>query len=376
MNPERIAQEYAVTENCTLKLAHLCQNCDILQHIKETVQTLYLRYVSTQAVIWHRRMTSEEDIPVPWIRWFRRSSSGDKSRSKTNSDAVIEGLPVALVGGRHRTRGIPYVMPRDLEETNRLDFQHYLLRHALQRNFVTPIGENPQSILDVGTGTGRWAREMAQQFPLANVVGMDVNPPPVDQAAEADQSGDLRPPNYTFVPGNILERLPFPDGSFDFVHMRLLVSAIPHERWSGVVSELVRVTRIGGWVESVETILMERGGPALETIEAWGRPVMDRLGIQMADGGLVGQWMENAGLTGVVTHRIELPCGEWGGRVGRMVARDYLSGMKAFAGLLVSQQIATQADVDQVLAQASQELAHPRGHCVAPIFIAYGRRAR
>ena len=131
-------------------------------------------------------------------------------------------------------------MPRDLEETNRLDFQHYLLRHALQRNFVAPIGETPRDILDVGTGTGRWAREMALQFPHASVVGVDVNPPPIDQAAAAGQGEVMRPPNYAFVPGNILEQLPCPDSSFDFVHMRLLVSAIPHERWRGVVGELVQ----------------------------------------------------------------------------------------------------------------------------------------
>ena len=131
-----------------------------------------------------------------WFGWFRRS---DRSK-KGDSDSVIEGLPVAMVGSRHRTRGIPYPMPRDLEETNRLDFQHYLLRHVLQRNFFAPIGVHPQSILDVGTGTGRWAREMASQFPSANVVGLDVNPPPANLAAEAGRADDIRPPHIRLLP--------------------------------------------------------------------------------------------------------------------------------------------------------------------------------
>ena len=56
-------------------------------------------------------------------------------------------------------------MPRDLEETNRLDFQHYLLRQALQRNFVAPIGGDPRDILDVGTGTGAGRARWLSNFP-------------------------------------------------------------------------------------------------------------------------------------------------------------------------------------------------------------------
>jgi ubiquinone/menaquinone biosynthesis C-methylase UbiE len=42
---------------------------------------------------------------------------------------------------------------------NRLDFQHFILRQAFKGNYAAPI-RNPARILDVGTGTGRWATEM------------------------------------------------------------------------------------------------------------------------------------------------------------------------------------------------------------------------
>lgn len=71
-----------------------------------------------------------------------------------------------MVGGRRRTRGIPYQMPLDVQEMHRLDFQHYMLRALLRGNYLAPI-RRPQSILDVGTGTGRWARELAVEFPDA-----------------------------------------------------------------------------------------------------------------------------------------------------------------------------------------------------------------
>jgi tRNA G46 methylase TrmB len=95
-----------------------------------------------------------------------------------------------------------------MEEINRLDFQHYMLRYAFRGNYAAPI-RDPVSILDAGTGTGRWAIEMAQLFPRAEVVGVDVKPPAVDELAAKRPMADQRPPNYRFIPGNLLVLSPF-----------------------------------------------------------------------------------------------------------------------------------------------------------------------
>jgi methylase of polypeptide subunit release factors len=36
--------------------------------------------------------------------------------------------------------------------------------------------EDPEKILDIGTGTGIWAIEMADMFPNAEVIGTDLSP--------------------------------------------------------------------------------------------------------------------------------------------------------------------------------------------------------
>ena len=73
--------------------------------------------------------------------------------------------------------GVTYVLPKDLPEQSRLDFQHYLLYAVLGTHAGAPVGKSVHHILDVATGTGRWAHEMAQTFPNAQVIGLDMEEP-------------------------------------------------------------------------------------------------------------------------------------------------------------------------------------------------------
>ncbi len=155
---------------------------------------------------------------MSWFRFWRRNGGGAATIAKQNTAGALDD--------RRRLTEAPYVLPSDDKEINRLDFQHYMLRYSLRGNYAAPI-QTPFSILDVGSGTGRWATEMARLFPSANVIGTDIAPPNPD-AAPQDEAG--KPDNFAFVQGNVLERLPFPDDTFDFTHMRLLLFAIPEAR--------------------------------------------------------------------------------------------------------------------------------------------------
>jgi ubiquinone/menaquinone biosynthesis C-methylase UbiE len=284
------------------------------------------------------------------------------------------GQMTAVIGGRVRTRGIPYQLPHDVEEMNRLDFQHYMLRAILRGNYLAPIG-SPASILDVGTGTGRWAREMAVTFPRANVIGLDVNTPAVDAASEA-QGAELRPLNYAFVAGNVLEGLPFGDASFDYVHMRALIAAIPHDRWPFVMSELLRVTGPGGWVESQEISLLQGGGPAVDQLMAWLTETIARRNVVFSDGARVGEFLQATGLARVTVREVPVPCGDYGGRIGKMLAADWFNLLGSFRGLMVAQGIASAEQVDETLATARAALAARGVRAVMTIYAACAQRVR
>lgn len=307
--------------------------------------------------------------------WFRRKDGATrKGKGGESPDlAMWEGdTPFRVVGGRKRKAGIPYIVPWDIEEHNRLDFQHFMLRYTLRGNYAAPI-HNPRTILDVGSGTGRWAIEMANLFPRANVIGLDINPPPVDLLAE--KGVEMRPANYQFVPGNFLEGLPFAEASFDYVHMRALVTAIPHDRWPPVIGELARVTRPGGWVESLEVTFLEGGGPAINQLMAWLDATLALRGVVFQDGGAVGSVMQAVGLTNATTRRSAMPCGDSGGRVGKMLATDWISVLRGIGGMTVAQGITSGEAFEQTIEAAQRELAEPQRRCVMPLYIAFGQRA-
>jgi hypothetical protein len=83
---------------------------------------------------------------LPWRR----------KRTPASPGALInlDDSSTMMIAGRKRVLGLPYPNPADMAETNRLDFQHFMLRYAFQGLYAAPISQ-PTSMLDVGTGTGR-----------------------------------------------------------------------------------------------------------------------------------------------------------------------------------------------------------------------------
>jgi malonyl-CoA O-methyltransferase len=98
------------------------------------------------------------------------------------------------------------------------------------------VREPPQRVLDLGTGTGRAARVIAERFAGSEVVGVDISPEMIEHAKELLPVGLAD--RVRFQVGDA-SALPFADASFDLV---VLMNMIPF------FGELARVTAPAGRV--------------------------------------------------------------------------------------------------------------------------------
>ncbi len=258
---------------------------------------------------------------------------------------------------------VAYLLPRTPAEVDRLDVQHYALRETLGANFLAPVGR-PNRVLDVGSGTGQWAYDLCAQFPGALVAGLDVAP-----------SKPRAPANYSFVQANLLRGLPFRDGSFDFVHQRLMAtSAVPQDAWPAVVDDLVRVTAPGGWVELVEVLVeVQPAGPATKHWFDLARELAKRFGLdQETIVRSLGTQLDRAGLQAVAERPVVVPVGEWAGRVGSWTASNLRALSTRLYEVFDEQTGMTAAEFGELLQAMRQEWEEHRSG--GTFVFAFGRK--
>lgn len=118
----------------------------------------------------------------------------------------------------HRFREGRYNFPNDEPEQDREDMKHTCIKLLCQGQlYFAPLEEGRvHNILDIGTGTGIWAIEMGDQFPSANVLGIDLSP----------IQPEWVPANVHFEVDDAESQWAHPPDYFDYVHMRHTVMAI------------------------------------------------------------------------------------------------------------------------------------------------------
>ena len=158
------------------------------------------------------------------------------------------------------TNSEAYMLQRNPTESTRLNAQHAFFLALAHNQFIHPSipRQNLRAIADVGTGTGVWLRETAQELVDGahcthdssasgvvvddyEFVGFDVSPSqfplPEDKAVQGNAHVD-------FVVHDITE--PFPPqyhGKFDLVHVRFLTYAIKAAGLARVVENVVQILR-------------------------------------------------------------------------------------------------------------------------------------
>lgn len=168
-------------------------------------------------------------------------STFESELGSTTSTSIMSSIrDYEYANGRryHAYKKGAYLLPNDETEQDRLDLLHHVFLLALNGQlFVSPLN-NPQRILDVGTGTGIWAIDVADEYPSSQVIGIDLSP--------------IQP---GWVPSNVQFYIEDADNewvytsneSFDLIHTRVMGGSISD--WDKFANHAYTHLRRDGWIE-------------------------------------------------------------------------------------------------------------------------------
>ena len=160
------------------------------------------------------------------------SSSSLTSISSSIRTGVLENGRTYPNFGKHE-----YGLPVDDAELDRNDLQHAKFTRLLNGLHQSPIGDDVQNILDLGTGTGIWAVDMADAYPSASVVGVDIAP----------TQPSWVPPNCQFEIDDMEGEWVRTPSSYDLIHCREMLLAV--RNWSRLLEQCHTHLKPGGWLE-------------------------------------------------------------------------------------------------------------------------------
>ena len=201
------------------------------------------------------------------------------------------------------------VQSSPVEHARLLD-QHNSLVALVKGRIVHAPVSSPDTVIDVGCGTGIVTRCLSSHFPTARLVyGIDLCPVPI-------QPGDDKASNLNFICGNFRKLAEsdarFPPESVDYVFSRLLLCGMTD--WPGYVRDAFRVLKPGGWAEMsdyVENMFYtdDRIAPHVEwewlrSIRAGGASK----GLDLDAGLNIYQYMKDAGFVDIQRWEYRVPC--------------------------------------------------------------------
>lgn len=204
-----------------------------------------------------------------------------------------------------------YGLPNDDAEQVREGLKHKLYLDYLMdgKLFLAPIGDYPQKIVDLGTGVGLWAQDMAENFPSARVIGTDLSPiqphwtPPNVEFRVEDLEDENRPWTRIYADA-------------DLIHIRALLQTLRKPRQ--LIQRSFEELRPGGWIEIHEVIsrVSSEDGTAddhpmnkfYDLVEGHFTAIY---GWNLTFSNQIAETLEEVGFTNINTRCQSTPVGRW-----------------------------------------------------------------
>ncbi|KAH7911257.1 S-adenosyl-L-methionine-dependent methyltransferase, partial [Hygrophoropsis aurantiaca] len=272
----------------------------------------------------------------------------------------------------HSHGDLPYPLPVDAPEQERLNDQHRILRDLVGNHYLGPVREvldgtdSTKRVLDLCTGTGRWPMDMASLFPHVKFHGIDIVP----IATRAPRS------NVHFEMADVMQPFRYRDGIMDVVHARSVSLAVTD--YPEMLREVARVLKPGGLFLSGEVarspafapqypFAAEQGAPgAFRFFQEINQMLLNRSGLQqIAD--KIPRWLQQSGqFTDITMREFLIPIGDWNSSsLLKRVGGEYRQAMERFADsmrpMLRSDDAIDEMGLEQLIQGYIHDLYHVEG---------------
>ncbi|ORY11996.1 S-adenosyl-L-methionine-dependent methyltransferase [Clohesyomyces aquaticus] len=275
----------------------------------------------------------------------------------------------------HRYQAGQYMFPNDQVEIDRLDLQHEILKCLFGgRSHFAPL-KNPKHVVDIGTGTGKWATDMAKLYPSAYITGTDLSPIQPERIH----------PNLHFVIDDANEDDWMLSHLQDYIHTRILMGCF--EDFREIIAKSFRNLKPGGWMESQETYPTvycdDNTMPPDYAFAEWTK-TQDQaamtIGKPLRIANKLKRWYEQAGFVDVHEEVYKLPINSWPRdpqfkMLGHFHQINLLDGLQALS--LRPFQEGLNWTIDQIevyLAHVRRGISDRNVHAYHKIYVVWGRK--
>lgn len=258
-----------------------------------------------------------------------------------------------------------------------MDLAHHFLTLSLGgKLLLAPISDSIKKALDIGTGTGIWAIDFADEHPDCEVIGTDLSP---------IQPGWV-PPNLKFEIDDFNQSWTYAPGSIDLVHGRYLLGSVSN--WIALAKEAYKALKPGGYFESYEAspYITSEDGTVLDTsaMGQWGKLFIEggnKLGqtFTVVPDGLQKKAMEEAGFVDIKEWDFNAPLGQWPqdaklkeiGIYSQLALQNDIPGFLSFVANLLGW---AKVEVDVYAAHLRREIRNKAIHGIIKLKVVYGKK--
>lgn len=240
---------------------------------------------------------------------------------------------------------------------------------------LNPGADTAKRVLDLGTGTGIWALEFAEEHPAAEVIGVDLSPiqPP------------FVPPNCSFEIDDLEKEWTWLR-PFDFIFSRMMTGSFSDPE--AIAKKVFDALSPGGWYEIQDIqlpVFCDDGtlDPETSPLMKWQECLIQgsrKIGRPLGDSDKYKAIVEEAGFHNVVETIYIWPTNGWPQdpklkELGKWNLINFESGLEGVSLALFTRVLGWSKDqVLSLCADVRNELRNPKVHGYWKIYVVYGQK--